>query len=274
MEGSGDKPPPPLNNNRQYNYSSFDYYTSTTRPWTTWIPPTIAPINRPPYSPNQPPWNSYNTPPSYGSGNSHQQQYPMRPKTTAPSWTKPVYSVNGPTRPIIAPPIEPQGPPEIYDVPLNIPLDVISNHTMGPDDPQQIPPEIMTRASSERTVIIISAIAILLILVVVIGPIVLFLKVRYSANQAAYKIETFGPKMSATMPLHGSLYQPYNPVVRATSVTGITGHAAMMGMQQIPPGMNALGRVSLSRPGTRPGTPTQDYSGNTMKKKDPHEWYV
>nr|XP_027202560.1 neurexin-1-like isoform X1 [Dermatophagoides pteronyssinus] len=301
MEGSGDKPPTSFNNNnRQYNYSNFDYYSSTSRPqWmTTWIPPTIVPINRPPYSPNQPPpWNSYNTPSSTNYdpyGNHQQQHYPIqRPKTTAPSWTKPVYSVNGPQRPIIQPPlIESQDPPEIYDVPLNIPLDIINNDTTigqqptSPDDPnqQQIPTEILTRANSERTVIIISAIAILLILVVVIGPIVLFLKVRYSANQSAYKIETFGPKMSATMPLHGSLsYQPsYNPVVRATSVSGITGHTmSMMGMMQQPMapgvGMNTMsGRVSLSRPGTRPGTPTQDYNtgGGCMKKKDPHEWYV
>lgn len=188
--------------------------------------------------------------------------YPMRPKTTAPSWTKPVYSVSGPTRPIINSPINPQGPPEIYDVPLNIP-DIV-NQTTAPED-EQIPKEILSRANSDRTVIIISAIAIMLILVVVIGPIVLFYKVRYSASQAAYKIETFGPKMSATMPSHGSSYLPYNPVVRATSVSGITDHTGLM----MAPGMNSLRRPNMSRP----GTPTNELMGS-MKKKDPHEWYV
>ncbi|UXI16541.1 neuronal PAS domain-containing protein 4 [Sarcoptes scabiei] len=293
VEGSGDQNkqskesrryPQAKSQNNQYHYNRtqnrFDYYspitTTTSRStWITWVPPTVAPINQPPYA-KQPTagrtWNFSNTPPPffhnsrnnfYGS-NSVQSVHAILPKTTAPPWTKPVYSINGPIRPIIIPPIEPQGPPEIYDVPLNIP-EFNENQTFAPDEDETLPSEILTRSNTDRTVIIISAIAILLILVVIIGPIILFYKVRFSASQSAYKIETFGPKLSSTMPLNGSSYPQFTPVVRATSVNAITGQPELL----VTSGINSLGRPGFSRPGTRPTTPTVD-----IKKKDPHEWYV
>ena len=271
VEGSGSNEPdsPPVSNHSLYdNY----YYSSTARSWTTWVPPTVAPMNRPPVSGGSPPF--YNTPPpfytyggnQYGNEYNPEQIYPIRPKTTAPSWTKPVYSVSGPTRPIVlsGQPLEPQGPPEIFDVPLNIPA--VTNDTV----PSQVP-EVLSRATNDRTVMIISIIAICLIVVVIIAPIVLFFKVRLQPNDAAYKVETFGgPKYGSTMPIQGGGY-PSFPVVRATSVSGIPGHPGLGG--GMPPGMmhpnamNTMGRAS--RAGTRPGTPT-----DMMKKKDPHEWYV
>lgn len=249
MEGSGSYPP-------SYNHSLYGYYSTTSRPWTTWTPPTVSPINRPPiYSPSVPDSGPpfYNTPPPYYyDKNFGLGPHQLRPKTTAPSWTKPVYSVSGPTRPIVNPPIEPQGPPEIYDVPLNIPT--VANTTT----PSSQIPEVLHRSTNDRTVMIIGMIAICLIVVVIIAPIVLFFKVRLQASEAAYKVENFGPKL-ATMPIQGTAYPPFAPVVRANSIGGIVGHT---GGGLMPP--------SMMRPGTRPGTPTDI----GMKKKDPHEWYV
>lgn len=255
-EGSGSYP--------YYNDSVYD--TTTSRQWNVWTPQTVSPIHQPPISPFKPGLGPpyYNTPPpnyydknrvDYGHG-----PHLMRPKTTAPSWTKPVYSVSGPTRPIMNPPQVPQGPPEIYDVPLNIPT--VENNTSPPPVP-----EVLTRSTNDRTVMIIGMIAICLIVVVIIAPIVLFFKVRLQSNEAAYKAENFGPKMS-TMPIQGSSYPPFMPVVRANSIGGIMGHSGMM-QPLPPPPQSTMGRCA-SRPGTRPGTPTD----MAMKKKDPHEWYV
>lgn len=273
VEGSGyeqPEPVPPVSNHSVYDNNHYGISSSTSQSWTTWVPPTVAPMHRPPLSGGNMPPHFYNTPPSFypygnhfGSEFNPDQVFPMRPKTTAPSWTKPVYSISGPTRPILnmGQPVEPQGPPEILDVPLNIPP--VANDTV----PSQIP-EVLSRSTNDRTVMIIGMIAICLIVVVIIAPIVLFFKVRLQSNDAAYKVETFGgPKFGSTMPIQGSAYPGFSPVVRATSVSGITGHPGMGGPGMLPPGMNSLGRVS--RPGTRPGTPT-----DLMKKKDPHEWYV
>lgn len=290
VEGSGDNRAPQWSSNNRSSY--YDYYsTSTYRPWTTWAPPTVPPMNRPPLynkdhnyngaaggrvppyfsAPNQPvpPTTFY----SYGGVRSGVDVPYLRPKTTAPPWTKPVYSVSGPSRPINQPPQEPQGPPEIYDVPLNIPP--VSN-----DTPSTQIPEVLSRSSSDRTVMIIGMIAICLIVVVIIAPIVLFFKVRIQSNDAAYKIESnFGPKLSTMPALHGTMYgggvgmpgaAPFGPVVRAMSISGIpsahSAHPGMMGQMNLM--SNSLVR---SRPGTRPGTPTGDMS---MNKKNPHEWYV
>ena len=247
------------------NYSLFDnFYSSTSQPtWTTWMPPTVAPMNRPPVISGSP--SFYNTPPpfyTYGSDYNPDQLFQLRPKTTAPSWTKPVYSVSGPTRPIMSgQPIEDQGPPAIIEVPAVL-LPPVVNETA----PSQVP-EVLSRSTNDRTVMIIGMIAICLIVVVIIAPIVLFFKVRLQSNEAAYKVETFGgPKFFSTIPIQSSGYPGFAPVARATSVSGITGHHNFGGI--LPPaGINSLGRVS--RPVTRPGTPT-----DIIKKKDPHEWYV
>ena len=266
VEGSGaggggyeapETPPHISANNSQSPYDNYNSYYGSSTPrstWTTWMPPTVAPMNRPPtYGGGgaQPPY-SYNTamPPYYygGSGGPHhydqygnplyggqdgQMQYhPMRPKTTAPSWTKPVYSVSGPTGGSGAGgggggtqhtdlSSANSGPPEILEVPLNIPT--LANDSsillggggggggsgtgggIGFGLPPNIvgggggypggslpPLEVARSSTNDRTVMIIGMIAICLIVVVIIAPIVLYFKVRLQASDAAYKVETFG----------------------------------------------------------------------------------
>lgn len=277
VEGSGggaNDRRPSSRNRGNYTQNQYSFYSTTHRPWTTWLPPTVVPMSRPPHGISRFP------PPTYHGGH-YPGGYPpgevyQRPKTTAPAWTKPVYSVSGPSRPINTPPvIIPQGPPEIYEVPLNIPT--VANDSAADLAPPPPPDHTLTRLSTnDRTVMIIGIIAIILIVVVIIAPIVLFYKVRFQATNAAFgKMEGF-PKMS-TMPMlppgGGGPAGPYGgfaPVVRATSISGIPGYPGMMAHH---PG-NGMGLTrSVSRPGTRPGTPT-DGMGMGGKKKQPHEWYV